>query len=448
MLDREIFKAYDIRGIYPEQLNEEVAYRVGIAIADYLGAKDVVVARDMRNSSPCLKDKLVAGLLDRGLKVIDVGMVSTPMLYFAVAYYGHSAGIMVTASHNPKDYNGFKVCREQAIPVYGEQLQKIGQLAEEIPYPLSGTGKRGELVSKDILPDYKAHVLKFAQAIRPLRVVVDAGNGMAGLIFPQIFSELGLKIEGLYLELDGNFPHHEANPLKKENLLDLQEKVRSSRADLGIAFDGDADRVMFVDNEGEIVSADRITLLVALEMLAKYPGETIVYDVRSSRLIREKVTEKGGRAVMSRVGHAFMKEKMRGEQAIFGGELAGHYYFRENFYADNADIATVFILNLLSRQGKGLAEILRPYQIYFSSGEINRRVQDKEAKMKELAQLYSDGKVSFPDGLLVEYPDWWFNLRPSNTEPLLRLNVEAKSQEEMERHRDRLLAQIGGSEEE
>lgn len=440
-MDQEIFKAYDIRGIYPDQLNDETAYRVGIAIADYLKLQEVVVGRDMRISGLALRDSLVRGLTDRGVNVIDLGIVSTPMVYFAVVNYGYSGGIMITASHNPKDYNGFKVCREQAIPVFGEELQKIGQLAETIPLP-SPTRKKGAILFKETLPDYKRHVLKFATRINRLKIVVDAGNGMAGTIFPRVFSDLDLEIKGLYMEPDGNFPHHEPNPLKSENLLDLQKKVLETNADLGIAFDGDADRVMFVDDQGQIISADRITLLIALEFLGEYPAETIVYDVRSSRIIPEKVSERGGKPVRCRVGHTFMKEKMRAEKAIFGGELAGHYYFRDNFYADNADIAAIFMLNLLSREDKGLAKILKPYQSYYSSGEINREVKDKEAKLREMAELCKDGQVSFPDGLLVEYPDWWFNLRPSNTEPLLRLNVEAKSQAEMERHRDRLLAQI------
>jgi phosphomannomutase len=447
-MDRGIFKAYDIRGIYPGQLDDETAYRIGVGIADYLKPKDIVIGRDMRTSSQNLREKLIQGLMDRGVNIVDLGMISTPMLYFAVAHYGYCGGIMITASHNPKEYNGFKVCREQAIPVFGDQLQEIAQIAGEISYPLSSPDdKRGEIIYRDIFADYKSHVLGFVTQIKELKIVMDAGNGMAGLIFPQIFSGLGLEIKGLYLELDGSFPHHEPNPLKKENLLDLQQEVVKTGADLGIAFDGDADRVMFIDDQGQIVSADRITLLIALELLHKHPGETIVYDVRSSRIIQEKVREKGGKPVMCRVGHAFMKEKMRAEKAIFGGELAGHYYFRDNFYADNADIAAVFLLNLLSRENKGLAKILEPYQTYYSSGEINRRVKDKEAKIRELAELYRGGKISFPDGLLVEYPDWWFNLRPSNTEPLLRLNVEARSQEEMEKHRDRLLSQIGGSDE-
>ncbi|OGW16279.1 MAG: phosphomannomutase/phosphoglucomutase [Nitrospinae bacterium RIFCSPLOWO2_12_FULL_45_22] len=440
-MEQEIFKAYDIRGIYPDQLDDESAYRIGIAIAEYLGLQEVVVGRDMRLSSPAIRESLVRGMIDKGVNVIDVGRVSTPMVYFAVANYGYSGGIMITASHNPKEYNGFKVCRDQAIPVFGEELQKIGQLAETISFPIPSQTK-GDISFKEILSDYKNHVLKFATQIKRLKVIVDASNGMAGTIFPEVFSDLDLEIIGLYMEPDGNFPHHEPNPLKNENLVDLQKKVLETRADLGIAFDGDADRVMFVDEEGQIIGADRITLLIGLELLKNHPAEAIVYDVRSSRIIPEKVSERGGKPVRCRVGHAFMKERMRAERAIFGGELAGHYYFRGNFYADNADIAAVSILNLLSEENKGLAKILEPYQIYYSSGEINREVKDKEAKLKEMAELYKDGEVSFPDGLLVEYPDWWFNLRPSNTEPLLRLNVEARSQAAMERHRDRLLSQI------
>lgn len=441
-MNPEIFRAYDIRGKYPIELNEELAYKIGVAVAEYLKAKEIVIGRDMRLSSPSLFKSLTEGITDIGINVIDIGMVSTPMVYFGVANYGYSGGIMITASHNPKEDNGFKICREQAKPVCDIEIDKIRQLVEnEMTSPIKKE-KRGEIIIKSILKDYKRHVLKFVTEIKNLKVVIDASNGMAGCLIPELFKNLNIEIIPLYFELDGSFPNHEPNPLKAENMKDLQKKVLEQKADLGIAFDGDADRVIFVDEQGEIVRADFINALISLEFLKRNPKSTTVYDLRSSKIVKKVVESNGGKAVMSQVGHAFVKKVMREENGIFGGELSGHYYFRDNFYADNADITSIELMNLLSSANKRLSKLLKPLKIYYPSGEINSEVEDKEAKLKEIEEIYHDGKISYIDGILVEYEDWWFNLRPSNTESLLRLNLEANTKEKMEKYRDRLLAQI------
>lgn len=441
-VNKQIFRAYDIRGKYPVELNEELAYKIGAVVAEYLKPKEIVIGRDIRLSSPLLFKSLTEGITDMGVDIIDIGMVSTPMLYFGVANYGYSGGIMITASHNPKEYNGFKICREQAMPVYDIEIDKIRQIVESKTIPLCKREKRGEIISKSILKDYKQHILKFVTEIKNLRVVIDASNSIAGYIIPEVFKKLNIEIIPLYFELDGSFPNHEPNPLKAENMGDLQKKVLEEKADLGIAFDGDADRVIFVDDQGKIVRADFINALISLEFLRKNPKSTTVYDLRSSKVVKKVVEAQGGKAIMSRVGHAFVKDIMRKEDGIFGGELSGHYYFRDNFYADNADIASIEVMNLLTSANKKLSELLEPLKIYYPTGEINSEVENKEAKLKEIEEIYHDGKISHLDGLLVEYEDWWFNLRPSNTESLLRLNLEADTKEKMEKYRDRLLAQI------
>ncbi|MFH1038501.1 MAG: phosphomannomutase/phosphoglucomutase [PVC group bacterium] len=436
-----IFKAYDIRGVVPEEINEDIAYRIGSALARFLKARSIVAGRDMRISSPDLAAAARKGIRDVGADVVDIGLCSTPACYFAVARGGYGGALMVTASHNPSRYNGFKLCREQAIPLSYETG------VEEIEI-LCGQGKTasavraGREIERDITTDYVAHILNFAQYIRPLTVAVDAGNGMAGKYLPLIFEKLPCRLIPLYLEPDGSFPHHDADPLREKNLADLKKLVVKEGADLGAAFDGDADRVAFVDEKGRTIANDLTTALIARETLDRWPGATIIYDLRSSRVVPEEVEKAGGRALESRVGHSYIKEHMREQNAVFGGELSGHYYFRENFYADNAEIALIKILNLISSRQEPLSRLVAPLRRYAATGEINFRVGDKDAKIEELAEVFSDGEVYFLDGVSVRYPDWWFNVRKSNTEPFLRLNLEARTPELMEKSRERVEAVI------
>jgi len=433
----EIFKAYDVRGIYPEELDEEAAWRIGLALGELLGG-DIGVGRDVRRSSPALQEALMRGLVDAGAKSLDLGVVTTPMTYIAVAKRGWAGSVMVTASHNPPQYNGFKICRQRAIPIYDRQLRELAERARRAaPRTQRGTWRRVE-----VLEEYRNHVRRGFQELGGLRAVVDTGNGVVGCVFEAVFEGLNLEVTPLYFEPDGNFPHHVPDPLKPENTRDLEQLVRQRGADVGLAYDGDGDRVIFVDERGQRVRADLVTALIATEVLRRQPGATIVYDVRSSRAVREAIEEAGGRPRLCRVGHAFMKEVMRAEGAAFGGELSGHYYFRDAFYTDNADMAVLWVLRLMKERERPLSELIQPFERYVASGEINAEVADKKAKLRQIEVLYADGRISHVDGLTVEYEDWWFNLRPSNTEPLLRLNLEAKTLQEMERHRDRLLEQI------
>ncbi|MFC1668073.1 phosphomannomutase/phosphoglucomutase [Chlamydiota bacterium] len=439
-----IFKAYDIRGLYPDEINETLTYKIGRAFAKFIGAgKTVVLGRDMRPSSEILFKLLVEGLTDGGLTVINIGLISTPMFNFATAYYGYDGGLIITASHNPKEYNGIKMCLKNAIPInYDTGIQEIEAFVDTDDITVK-TAQKGSCFSKDILDDYTAHVLTFKNHIKNFKIVIDAGNGMAGATIPSVFKFIGCDIIPLYFELDGTFPNHDANPLKSENMIELQQTVLQHKADLGAAFDGDADRVMFVDNQGNLVSSDIITALIAEAFLKKNPHSTILYDLRSSRIVPETITSMDGIAHMCRVGHAFIKKQLRDEDGIFAGELSGHFYFRDNFYTDSGIIALLMVLNLLSSTDKTFSEYLKPLQKYYASGEINSFVTDKDEKLQQIEKKYNDGnKISHLDGLLVEYSDWWFNLRKSNTEPLLRLNVEANTLPNMEQKRNELLEQI------
>ncbi|MFH1024299.1 MAG: phosphomannomutase/phosphoglucomutase [Planctomycetota bacterium] len=436
-----IFKAYDIRGVYPGEINEDAARRIGAATARFLKTGAIVVGRDMRVSSDNLADALVAGILETGTNVLDIGVVSTPMVYFAIGSRDLGGGIMVTASHNPAKYNGFKISREKAIPLSSETgLADIEKLAG-IPSPPAP--KPGKRETAEILPDYAAHVLRFARDIRPLTVVIDAGNGMAGKILPPILAKLPLKVTPLYFELDGRFPHHEANPLKPENLEDLRGRVRAEKADLGVAFDGDGDRVAFVDEGGGIIASDLITALIAREFLAREKGAAVLYDLRSSRVVAEEIRKGGGIPVQERVGHAFMKATLRKRNAVFGGELSGHYYFRDNYCADSGALAMMMILNALSAAKAPLSALIAPLRRYSASGEINFEVADKAAAMDALEKRFRDGTIIHLDGVTVEYPDWWFNVRASNTEPLLRLNLEADTPEKMKKGLEAVCAVLG-----
>jgi len=443
MIPESIFKAYDIRGLYPGQINEGVVREIGLRFGSFLSAPEIVVGRDMRLSSGPLFSSFVDAVTASGVNVLDIGVVSTPFLYFGISFLKSRGGVMITASHNPKEYNGFKVCREDAIPVYDVELKKL----RDVAIPLAQPAAKGRVKPMEIFSEYRRHVLSFVRDIGKLKIAIDAGNGMGGAMFPQILKGLegpGVTLIPLYCELDGSFPHHEADPLKPENLRELQSAVKDNNADLGVGFDGDADRVIFVDEKGEIVRADFISALLAQEFLKREPGAAIVYDLRSSRVVRETIEARGGRAVRCRVGHAFIKSKMRKEGAVFGGELSGHYYFRKGFTADNADIPVLMVMEIITKKRKKLSELIQPFKKYFASGEISSRVENPRGKLDEIAAIFKDGQISREDGILIEYNDWWFNVRESNTEPLLRLNLEADSMEKMASRRDELLSIIKG----
>ena len=439
-----VFKAYDIRGIVPQELNDELARKIGRTFVEYLQAKSIVIGRDMRDSSPSFARALCEGAIAGGANVTDIGMTTTDMVYFAVPHFELDGGAMVTASHNPKEYNGFKLVREGALALSGDA--GIKEIKEWILAGRHLADKPGgSRIEKNILPDYVAHVRSFIDTgvLKPFRVVMDAANGMAGAVAPAIFSDLPFRRTEMFFEPDGSFPNHEANPLLEENRRAIIERVLAEKADLGIAWDGDGDRCFFIDDQGQFVPGDFLTALLGEAFLLKEPGSTILYDVRASRAVPDTVERLGGRALMNRVGHAFIKKRMREENAVFGGEISGHFYFRENYFADNGMIPALLILELMSKKGKTLSELLAPLrETYFITGEINSQVEDVPAVLTRLESRYSDGKISKMDGLSVDYTDWHFNVRPSNTEPLLRLNLEAREEKEMERRREEVLALI------
>jgi phosphomannomutase len=440
-----IFKAYDVRGVVPDQLGPKDAYRVGRAVAGHLRAGQLAVGRDARVSSPELAAELIRGIRDEGADVIDVGLVATPMLYFAVEDLGAGGGVMVTASHNPAQYNGFKICREHAIPV-GEAsgLREIEKLAagsaDEPP-----ASSKGGLRTADVTDRYVEHALAVGEARPALHVAIDCGNGMAGVALEPLLARLPLRVERLYFEPDCTFPNHPADPLHVENLADVSRAVRESGADFGVAFDGDADRAIFVDERGEPVPSDLVTGLLARSQLRRAPGARVLYDLRSSWATAEEIRAAGGVPEMCRVGHSFVKAAMREKDALFAGELSGHFYFRfsPTLVADDGIAAFVAMLDVLGRERRPLSALIAPLRRYYASGEVSRRVRDPQAILAELAREHAGApERSNMDGLLVRYDDWWFNMRPSNTEPLLRLNVEAKSEARMRSERDRLLARM------
>ena len=444
-----IFKAYDIRGIYPDELDAEAAGRIGRALAARCEAGPVVVGTDMRESGVALREAFVAGLRGEGVEVLDIGRVATPIVSFATAASGATAGAMITASHNPSAYNGIKLCGASAVPIGIESgLAEIRDRALEL-----GGGSAlpavAPLRAEDFKPRYYDSLLELFPSCPRLSVVVDAGNGIAGEAYAGLLDRLPLEVARLYFEPDGSFPNHEADPLKPENLEDLRREVDARGADLGIAFDGDGDRAVFVDERGEPVPADLMTALLAevvLErgLLGAAPGARVVYDLRSSRVVPESVRRRGGEPVRSRVGHAYMKQVMRRDGACFGGELSGHYYFRfpTGYVADDAAAAMLLLLQVLDLLGGPLSRLWEPYRRYARSGEINRRVADVAGTLERVRRRFADGEADDLDGLTVRYSGWWFNLRPSNTEPLLRLNLEAGSEAEMAEQRDRILAVI------
>jgi phosphomannomutase len=446
----DIFKAYDIRGLYPQELDEDLARLIGRGFAAYLNVPAVAVSRDMRVSSPALAAAFIEGVRDQGTDVVDYGMMGTDMLYFAVVRDGLGGGAQITASHNPGRYNGVKMVRSGALPLSGDA--GIGDIRDMIandrlPAPAA---RRGSVTTRNVVDDYVAKVMSFIDpaVVTPFNVVLDAGSGMAGLVAPKLFARLPCKVTTLCFDIDGTFPNHEANPLIEENRRDITNEVIRQKADIGIAWDGDADRCFFIDGSGEFISGDFVTALLAEAFLLKHPGATIIYDLRASHAVKDVVARYGGRALMNRVGHAFIKQRMRQEDGIFAGEVTGHYYFRDFYYADNGFIPALLILELMSKKNQSLRDLLRPFrEHYFISGEINtklRSMQDVPQKLAAIEARYRDAQVAKLDGLSVDYPDWHFNVRPSNTEPLLRLNLEATSPALMEQKRDEVLSLIRG----
>jgi len=449
-IPESIFKAYDIRGIVPSELTPDIARLVGRAFVAYLNTARIGVAHDMRVSSPALAEAFIAGAREQGAAVIDYGLASTDMLYFAVVRDSLEGGAQITASHNPKEYNGMKLVRREALPLSGDAgIGEISRMVRgnSIPAP---TRPQGAIETGTLLDDYVAKVMSFIDpsAIKPFNVVLDAGSGMGGLVAPRLFDRLPCKTTRLCFDVDGTFPNHEANPLIEENRRDIVERVVAERADIGIAWDGDADRCFFIDGTGEFIAGDFITALLAEAFLRKSPGDTVVYDLRASYAVKDTAARLGGQALMNRVGHAFIKRRMREANAIFGGEVTGHYYFRDFYFADNGFIPALLILELMSHKGQTLRELLAPLrEKYFISGEINTRVQNTDvvrARLETLGQRFSDGKTYTIDGFSAEYPDWHFNVRGSNTEPYLRLNLEAVTPELMETKRDEVLGVIRG----
>jgi phosphomannomutase len=448
----EIFKAYDVRGLYGEQIDANVAHALGRAFARVLGglagkettALKIGLGRDMRLTAPELSGRFRTGLTDEGAHVLDAGMVGTEMLYYLVGSRELDGGAMVTASHNPKAYTGVKLVRDGAVALSGDA--GIGDLQATIEAGLPPAPGGGSVEELDVYAEFQERALSMidSTAVSPRRVVVDGGNGMAGPMVGPLLERLGLDLVETYWVPDGEFPDHEPNPLLEENRRFIIEKVRSSGAELGIAWDGDADRCFFIDESGEFVDGDFLTALLAKSVLRLHPGATILYDVRASRAVADSVTAAGGVARMNRVGHAFFKTRMREEGAEFGGEVSGHYYFRDFYCADSGTIPALLILELLSLEGKSMSELLAPFrERYFISGEINSTVADPVERMEAIAQRYSDGEQHRLDGISVDYEDWHFNVRPSNTEPLLRLNLESLvSREDMERRRDEVLELI------
>jgi phosphomannomutase len=446
VLDPAVFKAYDVRGLYRSQLDEEGAYAIGRAYAEHFRPGRIAVGRDMRVSSPSMAAAAIEGAADGGADVLDLGLVGTEMVYFAVGSLGLGGGICVTASHNPKEYTGMKIVREGALPVGGESgLLDVRDRAQELAVSRHEPSARGAVTEHDVWPAFVDKVLSFVEpeAIRPLRVVIDAANGMAGAMLPPVLERLPIDAVTCHFEPDGTFPNHEPNPLLPENREFIVRKTLEEGADLGVAYDGDADRCFFVDDTGEFVPGDFATALLAESILGKEGGGKVIYDVRASRSVPETIERAGGVALVNRVGHAYIKHRMRQEGAVFGGEVSAHYYFRDFSQADSGVVPFLLLLELVSRRGRRLSELLAPYrERYFLTGEINTPVADVDAKLRELEERYADARVSHLDGVSVDYEDWHFNVRPSNTEPLLRLNLEARSQALMEEKRDEVLELI------
>ena len=429
----EIFKAYDVRGIYGQNLTEDIAKKIGKAFVTFLRCKEVIVGYDMRVSSPKLTDAFMEGVNETGANVIDIGQVSTDGLYFASGFL-QKPGVMFTASHNPPQYNGLKFCKAMAVPINKDTgLQQIKAIIEKGKFRKSKD--EGRVIKKSILNEYVIHVLTFIHKIKKLRIAVDAGNGMAGKIVPLVYNTLPVKIIPLYFELDGKFPNHPADPSKYENLKELQEVVKKEKCDFGMAFDGDADRVFFVDEKGKIVDSSLISALLIKSILKKHGKQKIIYNLVNSKIVPETIKKYGGKAVIERVGHSFIKDTMKGINAIFACEHSAHYYFKHNFNADSGIIASLIVCEIISKKGKKLSKLVKEFEVYSKIEETNFEIKDKIKKIKEIKDHYqklNPKKVMDLDGVTVEFDDWWFNVRPSTTEPLLRLNLEADTKELME----------------
>lgn len=453
-MDPAIFKAYDIRGVYPKQINEEDAWKIGYATARFLrsllrgyqrgqtNAQSLCVGRDMRTHGEAIANALIEGMNATGANVIDIGMIDTPQMYFAINHLSTCGGVQVTASHNPAKYNGFKISGLDAKPVGVDTgLEDIKHIAMALPHTKGNvTGSKQKC---DLISEYKKHVLKFLDTnTKKMKVAIDASNGMAGKIVPAIFDELPIEIISLNFEHKGKF-RHEPNPLVEKNLAQVKDAVKKKNCDFGLCFDGDADRLMMVDEKGDTIGCDLMTALMVPFFLKKVPKSTIVYDLRSSRVVMEEIIKHGGTPRRERVGHAFMKKAMRDSHAVFGGELSGHFYYRDNFYTDSGMITLVYMINIVSQAQVPVSELIQPLRRYHQSGEINFEVDDKQAKMDDLARRYNDGQIDHFDGITSGYKDWWFNCRPSNTEPLLRLNVEAKSKELLDEKFSEIADQLG-----
>lgn len=447
--DASIFKAYDIRGIYPTQLDEDLAYKIGRAYSTLLQKEkpnkelQVVVGCDMRISTPSLKKELIRGLVDSGVNVVDVGLVSTPTYYFSVAYYNYDGGIQVSASHNPKEYNGFKLTRAKAVPISGDTgMADLREIVSKGNFPQST--KKGKVEQKsNVLDDLLREEIKGLnlKKIKPFKIVVDAANAMGSLDIEAMFKNLPVELVKLNFELDGNFPIHQPDPLIEENLVPTQKAVIENKADLGIVPDGDGDRYFFVDEKGEVVRQEILRGIMAQLALREFPGATVCYDIRPGRITKDMIEAAHGKASVTKVGHSLIKEQMLKENAVFGGESSGHYFYKFDFGTFESPVKFVLkFLEFLSEQNKPLSEVIAPYRVYFNSGEINTKAVDHKAKIQELADIYKDAKnISYLDGITIEYEDYWFNVRASNTEPLLRLSLEARTKELMEKKRDEVL---------
>lgn len=423
-----IFKAYDIRGIYPQEINEDTAYLIGRAFVKFLRKKNprIVIGQDNRLSSSALFKSLTKGIIDQGADVINIGLSTTPMLYFVVAQFKYDGGIEISASHNPAQYNGFKLVREKAIPISGES--GIKEIKEMVLKGEFKEAEKGRIIKKEVLKNYINFNLKGINLnkLKPLKIVIDTANGVVGILVPQIFKKVNGRVFHLYSKLDGHFPNHSPDPLKKENLEVLSNTIKRKKADLGAAFDGDGDRIIFLDEKGKIIPGDLITALLAKLILKENPGEKILYDVRSSNIVKEVIRENKGISLISRIGHSFIKEKMRNENIIFAGEFSGHYYYKSHYFFECPIFILLKILEVISQAQKPFSQIIKPFQKYFHSGEINFKVKEKEKILKKLEKKFKSGQILKIDGLRVNFKDWWFLVRPSNTEPVIRLVVEAK----------------------
>jgi phosphomannomutase len=436
-----IFKAYDIRGLYPDEIDEKIAARIGFAFARFLEGSHIVIGRDMRDSSLALSKAFADGVLSAGTDVYDVGMATTPMLYYAIIDGKFDGGAMISASHLGAQYNGIKLCRQQAIPLSGDsglpEVERLTGQADELP------AKTGSHHALDFLESYVGALTQFLEDPRPFKIVVDAGNGMGGLDAPLFFDYFPeYKVVPMYMEIDGGFPNHVPNPAIAANTQALQQRVLAEGADVGVAFDGDGDRCGFIDEQGNRVPADLVIAVLAEYFLHKQPGATILYDLRASRVVPERIRELGGNPVMTRVGHSYIKQKMREVDGIFAGELSGHYYYQEMGTIDSGILSMISMLNVLALKDVPLSQIIRPLQKYARSGEINVEVQDAKQVFQALEETYADGEQTHLDGLTVTYPHWWFNLRESHTEPVVRLVVEAEDEETLQKEQDRLLSII------